>query len=525
MNHRLLTRREALHLGAKFAAGAVLGSAFFPLRLSAQSSRKPASEFDVLEFGAVGDGVALDTAAIQRAIDAAAATGGGARVLLRGGRRYLIGSLQLKGGIDFHLADDATLLVSTRREDYGSALGAQSSALAQSSSDMGGTPMPRLAAAAGGPGGPPASSPNGVVRQWPVEVAALTALEAHGLRITGTGTIDGRSREFMTGFDAENEWWRPGAFRPRLFVLTGCRDLELHDVLLRQAPSWTVHLVGCEHVLIDRVRIDNQLDVPNCDGIDPDHCRDVEIRGCHIVCGDDAIVVKTSRQGAAYGPCANIVVKDCEIETQDAGVKIGTETTQDIHDIRFERCKIRSSCRGLCIQLRDEGNIFNVDFSDIEFVSRYHSAPWWGRGEAISLTAIPRVPQGKVGTIHDVRIRNVTGRAEDSVRVSGTPESRIQDVRLENVAVTLDRWTKYPGGVFDNRPTTAYPGLEPHGTPGFNIRYADNVVLDRCRVEWGQNRPDYFTHALEASDVTGLSYPGFVGEAAHPERDKAIAIR
>jgi hypothetical protein len=504
-----ITRRKALRLGAKFAAGAALGSAFFPLRLSAQGSRKPASEFDVLDFGAVGDGVALDSAAIQRAIDAAAAAGGGARVLLRGGRRYLIGALQLKGGIDFHLADDATLLVSTRREDYGGALATRPSALEQSTS---------------GPGVPPVSSPKDASKQRPVEVAALTALEAHGLRITGTGSIDGRSREFMTGFDAENEWWRPGPFRPRLFVLTGCKDLELHDVLLRQAPSWTVHLVGCEHVLIDRVRIDNQLDVPNCDGIDPDHCRDVEIRGCHIVCGDDGVVVKTSRQGAAYGPSANIVVKDCEIETQDAGVKIGTETTQDIHDIRFERCKIRSSCRGLCIQLRDEGNIFNVDFSDIEFVSRYHSAPWWGRGEAISLTAIPRVPQGKVGALHDVRIRHITGRAENSVRVSGTPESRIRDVHLENVAVTLDRWTKYPGGVFDNRPTTAYPGLEPHGTPGCNIRYADNVVLDRCRVEWGQNRPDYFTHALEASDVTGLSYPGFVGEAAHPERDKAIAI-
>jgi polygalacturonase len=510
MNHRPLTRREALRLGAKFAAGAALGSAFFPLRLSAQSNRKSVSEFDVLDFGAVGDGVALDTAAIQRAIDTAAAAGGGARVLLRGGRRYLIGALQLKGGIDFHLADDATLLVSTRREDYGSALATRPSALEQSSP---------------GPSVPPVSSPQDAARPRSVEVAALTALAAHGLRITGTGTIDGRSREFMTGFDAENEWWRPGAFRPRLFVLTGCKDLELHDVLLRQAPSWTVHLMGCEHVLIDRVRIDNQLDVPNCDGIDPDHCRDVEIRGCHIVCGDDGIVVKTSRQGAAYGPCANIVVKDCEIETQDAGVKIGTETTQDIHDIRFEHCKIRSSCRGLGIQLRDEGNVFNIDFSDIEFVSRYHSGPWWGRGEAISLTAIPRTPQGKVGTIHDVRIRNVTGRAENSVRVNGTPESRLRDIRLENVAITLDRWTKYPGGVFDDRPTTAYPGLEPHGTPGFHVRYADNVVLDRCRIDWGQNRPDYFTHALEASDVTGLSYPGFVGEAAHPERDKAIAIR
>jgi len=469
----LITRRAALQLGATLVAGA----AFSPRRLSAQNNRKPPAEFDVLDFGAVGDGVALDSPAIQRAIDAAAAAGGGARVLLRGGRRYLSGALQLKGGIDFHLADDAVLRVSTKQEDYLSG------------------------------------------------AAALTARDAHGLRISGTGRIDGRSREFMTGFDAENEWWRPAAFRPRLLVLIGCKDLEIRDVLFTQAPSWTIHLVGCERVLIDRVRIDNQLDVPNCDGIDPDCCRDVEIRNCHIVCGDDAIVVKATRVGAAYGPCANLVVKDCVLETQDSGLKIGTETAQDIHDLRFERCKIVSCCRALCIQLRDEGSVYNIDYRDIEFVSRYHSDPWWGRGEAISLTAIPRRPQGKIGTIHNVRIRNVTGRAENSVRINGTPESRIHDIRLENVGVTLDRWTKYPGGRFDNRPTSAYPDIEPHGTPGFYLRHADKVVLDRCRVDWGQNRPDYFTHALEAQDVTGLEYPGFVGEAAHPEKDKAIAIR
>ena len=124
-----------------------------------------------------------------------------------------------------------------------------------------------------------------------------------------------------------------------------------------------------------------------------------------------------------------------------------------------------------------------------------------------------------------MRIRNVSGRAENSVRVSGTPESRIRDVRLENVAVTLDRWTKYRGGLFDNRPTTARSGIEPHGNPGFSIRYADNVVLKHCSVAWGANRPDYFTHALEAEQVTGLELTQFAGEAAHPERDEAILIR
>ena len=90
-----------------------------PLR--AVAFQKPSSQvkiFDVLKYGATGDGKALDTAAIQRAIDEAAAYSGKAQVLVRGGHKYLIGTIELKGAIDFHLADDAELLVSTRREDY-----------------------------------------------------------------------------------------------------------------------------------------------------------------------------------------------------------------------------------------------------------------------------------------------------------------------------------------------------------------------------------------------------------------------
>jgi hypothetical protein len=476
MSSPLPNRRDALRLGAKLAAATTLGSALSTLPLVRGEHRRPLPVFDVGKFGAVGDGVTLDTAAIQRAIDEAAAGGGRAQVLVRGGRRYLIGSLQLRAGIDFHLADDAELLVSTRPEDY---------------------------AGAG---------------------AALTAREAPGLRLTGTGTVNGRSPEFMAGFDEVNEWWRPKAFRPRLLMLTGCRDLEIRDLTLTQAPSWTVHLLGCEGVLVDHLKIRNQLDVPNCDGIDPDHCRDVEIRNCDIACGDDAIVVKTTRQGAALGPCANITVRDCRLETQDAGLKIGTETTDDIHDIRFERCQIVTSGRGLAIQLRDEGSVYNVDFREIEFLARYYADPWWGRGEAISFTAIPRTPQARIGSIHDVRVQNVHGRAENSVRINGTPQSRIRGVRLENVAVTLDRWTKYPGGQFDNRPTTMLPGIEAHGTPGFSLRQADNIVMDKCRVAWGRNPPEYFTHALEAEAATGLTLTDFSGPAAHPDRDKAVSI-
>jgi polygalacturonase len=70
-------------------------------------------------------------------------------------------------------------------------------------------------------------------------------------------------------------------------------------------------------------------------GIDPDHCRNVEIKNCQLTCGGDAIVIKATRQTNDFGACANIRVHDCVIRTQDAGLKIGTETTSDIHDVLF----------------------------------------------------------------------------------------------------------------------------------------------------------------------------------------------
>jgi len=495
-----VSRRQAIgllaSLGATLACGLASAAA---TRAQAGRTRRP--EFNVRDFGAAGDGTTLDTTALQRAVDAAAGVGG--RVIVPGGRSYLVGTLVLKSGIDFHLADDAVLRASIRPEDYvgGAAVLA---AVRQARGRVAG------------------------VEPAPAERAAtlLTAYAARGLSLSGTGRIDGRFREFMAGYDEADEWWRPGLFRPNLAVLIGCRDLVVRDLTFQDAPIRTLHLVGCQEVLVDAVRIRNQLNVPNCDGIDPDHSREVEIRNCDIVCGDDAIVVKASRTFADWGETSNIRVRDCVIETQDAGLKVGTETACAVRGVRFERCTIRSSGRALDIQLRDEADVHDILFRDITFKARCHSDPWWGRGEAISFTALPRAPGSRLGQIRDVRVEKVSGLAENSVRISGCRESRVRNVSFDNVAVTLDHETKYRGGVWDNRPTTsAYPALEKHGCPGIHVRYADDVALRRCRVTWGANRPDYFTHALEAHDVTGLTFPSFVGEAAHPERDAAVALR
>jgi hypothetical protein len=438
--------------------------------------------FDVARYGAVGDGKALDSPAIQKAIDEAAAHSGRAQVLLRGGKKYLVGTLELKGAIDFHLADDAQLLASLRPEDY------QGSTISAADAD-------RMAA---------------------VPSALIVATGAQGLRISGTGTLQGRATEFMKGYDKVNEIWQPKDWRPKMFVLTSCRDLEVRDITFAEAPNWGLHMLGCDGVLVDNVKVRNLLDVPNCDGIDPDHSRNVEIRNCHIACGDDGIVVKTSRQATDYGPSANVTVRDCVIETQDAGLKIGTETTSDVHDVTFERCRIKTSSRGLCIQLRDEGSVFNITFKDITFESRYFSDPWWGRGEAISFTAIPRKPGAKIGSLHHITVENVSGRAENSVRVCGSEDSRAHDIVLDRVDLKLDRWTRYKGGVYDNRPTAAMSAIEPHQTVGFSIEHADRVSLRDCKLSWGTNPPDYFGQAVETKDVTGMKVERFVGADARP---------
>jgi polygalacturonase len=425
-----------------------------------------AKDFNVLNFGAKGDGVTLDTVAIQSAIDAAAAAGKNSRVVIPRWHQFLIGTLVLRGGIDFHL--NGELIISTNQLDYSS---------------------------------------DGVI----------TASNAPNLKITGGGKISGRSLEFMTSYDAADEWWLFKEWRPKMFVLTGCTNLVVRDLTFGDAPFWGLHLLGCENVLVENVTVKNRLDVPNDDGIDPDHCRNVEIRNCNLTCGDDAIVIKSTRQTNDFGVCAKIHVHDCKILTQDAGLKIGTETTGDIHDILFERCKIISSSRGLCIQLRDEGEISKITFRDITFVSRYHSNPWWGRGEAVSFTAHPRNAETKIGKLHDVLVQNVFGKAENSVRINGSADSRIQNVRLENISVNFSRWTKYPGEVYDNRPTKVLAPVESHVTDGFNIRFADNVALVRCAAGWKTNCPPYFQNSVATESATAVKTSQFLGESeTHP---------
>jgi len=462
-----MNRRDAIKKTAIATAATIIIPSLTSFAFSNRKSLR--REFNVLKFGAIGDGKSIDTQAIQKAIDKAFAAGRQSKVIIPSGYKFLIGTLELRSGIEFFIDEGAELIISTDQNSYR-------------------------------------------------ESAVIYANKADGLIISGYGNIEGRALEFMTHYEEENEWWIFKPWRPKMFILKSCKNLILKEFTFSHAPEWGLHMLGCENVLIDGIKVRNYLDVPNCDGIDPDHCRNVEIKNCDIVCGDDAIVIKATRQETDYGISSNIHIYDCILETQDSGVKIGTETTSNINNVIFERCKIKSSCRGLNIQLRDEGIVENIVFKDIEFVSRYHSDPWWGRGEAISLTAIPRTQETKIGKIKNVIIKNIKGKAENSIRINGTKESIIEDVLLENVHVEIDRWTKYKGGLFDNRPTRVYEPIEYRDNPGISIRYAQNVKVNNCSIKWGINIPNYFSNAIKIENSSNIKINNFNGKSSNPEK-------
>ncbi len=216
----------------------------------------------------------------------------------------------------------------------------------------------------------------------------ITADRAENVAITGGGVIDGGGRLYIEadeGYIYKMKRWRPFT----LFLL-GVVNLTLRDVVIRDGALWTVRLSGCQDVLIDGIRIDNDLKLPNNDGIDIDRCRNVRIVGCHIVSGDDCICLKTCEETAAWGgPCENVVVTGCTLVSTSSALIVGAECREPMRNIIFDSCVIKSSHRGLAIHLSEGSDVENVLFSNMIVETRIFHERWWGRGEPIYITAIP----------------------------------------------------------------------------------------------------------------------------------------
>ncbi len=302
--------------------------------------------------------------------------------------------------------------------------------------------------------------------------------------------------------------FKPKPWRPKLMVLEACRRVRLRDFTIRDSANWAVHLTGCDDVVIEGLTILNNLKFPNCDGIDPDHSRNVRISNCHIETGDDCIVIKNRRESAKYGPAENITVTNCTLVSTSAALKIGTETVTDVRDVVFSNCVIRGSHRGVALMLRDEGNIENVLVQNLTIETRLFHPAWWGAAEPISITAVPRVEGGKIGRIKGVRLQNILARGEGGVLIAGSPESVIEDVHLRDVQVELRRTTDFALGRLDLRPLPKNEA-DAGALTGFRVRHAHDVLLRDCTLRWALPRPADAIALRHDENTTALRVEGF----------------
>lgn len=396
--------------------------------------------YNILDYGAVGDGYTNDSDAIQKAIDVCHVQGGG-RVLIPGGRIYRSGSIVLKSYVDLHLEMGAVLKASDDLEDFklfnkDEHASKKKSALSEDSERAEQKPSYANSDYSGRP-----------------TYYFIYAEDCEYVSITGFGKIDGNEEIF---YGKVTPWHIDGSFYPRMpmLFLENISHLTIHQVTLTNSAFWTVHMVGCKDVLIDGIRIINNLRMGSSDGIDPDHCQNVRIVNCYVESADDCIVMKNTESAMEYGNCENIVISDCTLMSTSAAVKIGTESAAPFRNISVQNCVISKTNRGISLQLRDEGSIENVLFSNILIDTRHFSGEhWWGGAEPIAVTVLPRRESTALGYIKNVQFSNINCCSENGILLYGDKPDRIQNITFENVSLKLEAKTNWKRDYHDLRPT------------------------------------------------------------------------
>jgi parallel beta-helix repeat protein len=458
----------------------------------------------VASYGAKPDGKTLNTKAINQAISACSAAGGGTVIFPAG--EYVTGSIELLKNVTLHLEAGAVIAGSTNLADY---------------------------ALETVPG-----------RAELSRAGLLTARSASNIAITGRGVIEGNGMFFVDpiklklseGSDYDKKYTRQGEdfMNPKYGTADGplepkdrpnnllrffnCTNILISGVTIQNSPIWTVHFVQCERVNITGVAINSfggGRRVPNDDGIDLAETRSVHISDCDIQNGDDGIVVLGGEK---------ITVANCTLSSRSAAVRVGFAGA-DIRDCVFANLVIFDSNRGLAVNVRGAGSVENILFSDIVIQTRLVTGHWWGKGEPIQVSAVPWDPKiNQLGHIRNVRFRNITAESPSGSIVYGCEQSVIKDLLFQDVKVRINNspLQESYGGNFDLRGCRdVATAVFAHDIPAFYCRYADGVKIDGLEVEWAEGLPSFFSHGIQLENFNNVDIDGFSGGPAHKEGGKA----
>jgi polygalacturonase len=460
--------------------------------------------FDVTRFGARGDAHVQSTQAVKDAISACSAAGGGT-VLVPAGT-YLCGPLRLLSNMTLHLAAGAVLQGSADLADY-----------------------PRED------------------DRWSAEssrAGLVSVRDAQNVAITGRGAIDGagpafvdpgrahagrdedlsRTRQgeaFMAGVDPLEYGPFAHADRPgNLIRIRGCENVLIEGVTIRNSPTWTVNVRDCTGVRVAGVSIHSHgsgLRVPNDDGLNLRGSRSVRISDCDIQTGDDCVAV---------AGCQDLTVANCTLTSRSAGIRVGFSSGLT-RRCSFSNLVIHDSNRGLLLNVRGDGSIEELQFTDIIISTCLQGGHWWGKGEPIHVSAMPLlVPADRMGHISSVRFANILADGEGGIVVHGCAESAIRDLGFEQVRLHLrgGRLQDACGGNFDFRAVADLSrALFRHDIPAFYAAHVEGLSVHRLKVEWGDGVPGFFTHAVQCEHCRRVAIEGLEGTAAREGLD-AVAL-
>jgi polygalacturonase len=404
-------------------------------------------------YGAVGDGAALDGPAIQRAIDAAGAAGGGSVFLPPGG--YVSGSLFLRDGVSLRLERGAVLLGSRDPRDY-----------------------PLLESRWEG-------------RTCLTHAPLLGASGARGVGVSGEGAIDGRGEE----------WWRlflEGSLaspRPRLLCFDRCEGVTLEGFEARNSPSWTIHPLRSHNVMIKGLRIENPPDSPNTDGIDPDSCSSVRIADCFVSVGDDCIAIKAGAEGeASPEPCEDVAISGCTLERGHGGVVIGSEMSGGVRDVAVSDCAFRGTDRGIRMKTRRGrgGKVERVRATGLVMedtlcpfaINSHYGCGAWDDPAAADLGA--REVDGGTPAFMDISFSSAraTGVRRAAAWIDGLAETPIRGLSFEDVSIELAKDAE-PGPV---EMSPLAPALSRSGFRAYNVV---DMRLENLRIR-GCDGPAFY---------------------------------
>jgi polygalacturonase len=386
--------------------------------------------FDVRGYGAAADGKHKDTAAIAKAIATAAAAGGG--TVYFGPGQYLTGPIRLRSNITLFVDAGAVVKFSPDFDDY--------------------LPLVRS--------------------RWEgTEVMNFSPLiygeKIENVTIEGRGTLDGQGEAWWKYFRAlkddfkktghwktDSKWQRAfaaanphlelpddpqmlkmGFLRPPFIQLLDCRNLAIEDVTMRNSPFWNINPVYCDNVTVRGVTIESPDTAPNTDGIDPESCRNVHISDCHISVGDDCITIKSGRDAQARRinrPAENYTITNCTMLRGHGGVVIGSEMSGGVSQIAVSNCVFDGTDRGIRIKSTRGrgGTVENIRVSNIAMRNI--------REEAITLNLYysnaPAEPvSDRTPRFRNIHISGVTGNAGQAGLLLGLPESRLENVSIDDV--------------------------------------------------------------------------------------------